>query len=274
MGILNFLGIRKNKIGVALGSGGIKGFSHIGVLKVLKQNNIPISYMSGTSAGALIGGMYLTHDQSIEKLESVSAEIGTKEVINILADFSLNGGFIRGSKALDFLNKLLNNANIEDLPIPFVIVTTNLKTGFPMFIKKGNLAEAIRASSSLPLIFKPAKIGKHLYIDGGVSMPVPIKPLKEMGANRIIASNMDSELLPLEILKNDRVTVNPIERAFALMVRDMANEDCREADVTISPNFRSIVDPGNVSNYAKRKEIITLGEIETLKHIEKIRRLV
>ena len=274
MGILSFLGLRKNKIGLALGSGGLKGFSHIGVLKVLKQNDIPISYMAGTSAGALIGGIYLTHNQSIEELESISAQMGTKEVLGVLADFTLNGGLIKGTKVVEYLNKLLGNVNIEDLPIPFAVVATNLKTGQPMVFKKGNLAEAIRASGSLPLIFQPAKIGNNLYIDGGLSIPVPILPVRELGADKVIASFMDSQLLPIEILNNERITVNPIERSLALMIIDLSIKNCMEADIAIKPNFKSMGDPWNLNNYSKRKEIATLGEIATLKHIEKIRRLI
>lgn len=273
MSILHFLGIKKYKIGFALSSGIIKGFAHIGVLKVLKENNIPISYMSGTSAGALVGGLYLSNNQSIEKLEKIVEEFGTLELAKLFADFSLKGGIVSGNKIKEFLNDLLGKINIEDLPIPFAVVATNLKTGIPTIFKKGNLAEAIRASFSIQLIFEPAKIGDNYYIDGASTMPIPIKPLKEMGADKIIASCLDFELLPLEITKDNKIIVNPIERAFSLMYRDITLRESKDADIVICPDFKSLVDPTKFNNYSKRKEIISLGEIAALKHIEKIKTL-
>jgi NTE family protein len=274
MGLMHLLGLSKHKIGLALGSGSIKGFAHIGVLKVLKDNNIPISFMSGTSAGSLVGGLYLANGQSIEKLEKIVDEIGTKEILNLFADFSLNGGLVSGNKITKFLNDLFGNINIEDLPIPFVTVATDLTTGYAKVFKKGNLAEAVRASISIPLVFKPIKIGDNYYIDGGVIYPVPISQLKQMGADKVIACRLNNQLLPIDAIKNDRVIVNPIERSLSLMMRDIEDKECQLADVTISPNFKSLTDPSNITNYNKRKEIISLGEIATLKHIEKIRKLV
>lgn len=275
MGLIHFLGLSKHKVGLALGSGGVKGFAHIGLLKVLKQNNIPISCISGTSAGSLIGGLYLTHGQDPAELERIMQEVGTKEALTILSDFTLNGGLIKGDKVIEYINKLFKDINIEDLPMPFSVVTTNLKTGFPQIITSGNLAQAIRTSISVPLFFKPATYNNEYYIDGGVTIPVPIEPVRELGADKVIACCLDWDLFPIEILdKRGNFTINTIERTISIMVRDISRKACEEADVLIAPDFTSFTDPSNITNYNKRNEIMTLGEIATLKQIDKIKRLV
>ena len=131
----------KKKIGLALSGGGWRGLAHIGVLKVLEENNIPIDFIAGTSAGALVGGLYSYFGNS-KDLEEFVLKFGYKDLFKIVADPKLKSGLIKGDRLIRYLNKLTDNANIEDLRIPFRAVSTDLLTGKTYYFKKGNIEYA------------------------------------------------------------------------------------------------------------------------------------
>jgi NTE family protein len=248
------------KIGLALGSGGMKGFAHIGVLRELQNRNIKVSYISGTSAGALIGGIYLAFDQNMEKLEKAIDTVDTKEILNLFMDLTLDGGLVNGDKVKKFINDMVGNVNIEDLPLPFSVVATNFETGLPKLFTKGNLAEAVRASFSLPLIFKPAKYDGHFYVDGGTTIPVPVEPVIALGAEKVISVCLDSEVFPKEIVDaKGRINVNSAERIIYQMIRDLSLKCCEKSDVLINPDFSKVENSNNIGGFYNRKKLIQLG---------------
>lgn len=180
------------KIGLALGSGGARGLAHIGVIKVLEANNIPIDFIAGSSIGAVMGGFYAA-TKDIKKIErAFNFSKSKSQFLGFIFDPTIEGGFISGNRFEGFMNKLIDNINFSDLKIPFSAVSTNLKTGKTVVISKGHVSSAIRSSMSMPLIFKPTKVGDHLLVDGGLSQPVPVEIVRNMGADFVIAVNLDA----------------------------------------------------------------------------------
>ncbi len=180
---------KRPKIGLALGSGGSKGLAHIGVIKVLEENNIPIDFIAGVSIGAMVGGFYAT-GLSVKKMEEIALETNWRRMFS-LVDPHLKQGLITGEKVKTFIDGYVNGKKIEDCKIPFVAVATDLKTGEIVLLNKGAMAQAIRASISIPLVFKPVEIDSRTLADGGLSAPVPVEIVRAMGADIVIAINLD-----------------------------------------------------------------------------------
>jgi len=192
---MKFFKKEKNKIGLALGSGSARGLAHIGVLKALKENNITIDMIAGSSIGALIGA-YFAKYQDIRGLEEITLNMEFKKLIR-LADpnfFLLSKGFIRGKKVEEFLEIILEDIDFKDLKIPFFVVSTDIETGEEVIINTGSVVKAVRASISLPVVFTPVVFEDKFLIDGGVANPIPIDILRKKGMNYIIASNVSRKL--------------------------------------------------------------------------------
>jgi len=181
---------KRPKIGLALGSGGPKGLAHIGVIKVLEENNIPIDFMAGSSIGAMVGGFYAA-GLSIKEIEEIALSTNWRRVFSVLFDPHLKQGLLGGEKIKTFIRDYINGKKFEDCKIPFVAVATDLKTGEAVVLKKGEMAPAIKASVSIPLVFKPEEIDGRMLADGGLSAPVPVEIVRSMGADIIIAVNLD-----------------------------------------------------------------------------------
>lgn len=175
---------KKNKIGLALSSGFARGFAHIGILKSLEKNNIPISCISGSSVGALIAACYAVNPK-IKDLEKMAHDINVKDLIDVK---EVDKGLVEGDKILKYLSIITNDADFCDAKIPLRIVATDVKTGKRIVFDKGNIAEAVRASISYPGIFMPAKINNKLYLDGGLVDPIPVDVLSNV--NKVIAVDL------------------------------------------------------------------------------------
>ena len=180
---------KRPKIGLALGSGGSRGLAHIGVIKALEENNIPIDFIAGTSIGAMAGGFYAV-GLGVKKMEDIALETNWRRMFS-LVDPRLKQGLITGEKVKTFIEGYVDGKRIEDCKIPFVAVATDLKTGEIVVLNKGEMAQAIRASISVPLVFKPVEIDGRMLADGGLSAPVPVEIVRAMGADIVIAVNLD-----------------------------------------------------------------------------------
>jgi len=187
----------RKKVGLVLGSGGARGLAHIGVIKVLEKNNIPIDYIVGTSIGAFIGAAYAS-TKDINKIEESFMATDWKRILKFSSDFApFSGGLIKGEYIKNFAKNNLNiNKTFNDLKIPFIAIATDIETGQAEILKSGNLIDSIRASVSLPGIFKPVKIENKILIDGGLSNPVPSNITRQMGADIIIAVDLDARSYP------------------------------------------------------------------------------
>lgn len=179
------------KIGLALGGGAARGWAHIGVLKRLDAAGIVPDIVAGTSIGALAGGCYIAG--KLTELEAFARSLTKRRIFSLL-DVSLRGsGLIGGRKLTDLLDRDLVNERIENLPRKFVAVATELKTGHEIWLSKGSLVEALRASYALPGIFAPVHLGGRWLIDGAFVNPVPVSVCRAYGADLVIASVLHAD---------------------------------------------------------------------------------
>ncbi|HRY62171.1 MAG TPA: patatin-like phospholipase family protein [Candidatus Paceibacterota bacterium] len=181
---------KRPKIGLALGSGSARGLAHIGVIKALEENNIPIDFIAGSSIGALIGGFYAS-GIDIKEIGEIALNTDWRNLFSMLFEPSFKSGVISGEKVTAFIKKHIDEKKFEDCKIPFAAVATDLKTGESVILDKSKMATAIRASISIPLIFKPVEIEGRILADGGLSAPVPVEIVRNMGADIVIAVNLD-----------------------------------------------------------------------------------
>ncbi len=179
------------KLGLALGGGGARGCAHIGAIKALEEAKIPISYIAGTSIGALVGGIYAAGH--LKNLEAYLTKIKWTDVLAQLDPTVVGNGMFKGKRVVKLINKLIEEKSFQDCQIPFISVATNLFTGQEVRLDEGKLADAIRASISLPGILTTVeREGLHL-LDGGVANPLPVNVVKDMGAEVVLAVDLSKE---------------------------------------------------------------------------------
>jgi len=218
------------KVGLALGSGGARGIAHIGVLKVLEANNIKIDYIAGTSIGAVIGAFYAS-GLSVLEIEKIALETDIFKIFTTLLDPSFKKGLVKGKKLEKLLESHLKCISFEDCKIPFAAVATDIHTGDKFKFLKGNLIKAIRASVSLPLIFKPLELDGKLLTDGGLSEPIPVQTIKDMGADIVIAVNLDTHTFEEEDTPN---TYDIAYNSINILRHHLAKSICEQADVVLN----------------------------------------
>jgi NTE family protein len=182
---------RRPSIGLALGGGASRGFAHIGVIKTLLANGIKPDVIAGTSIGAVAGGLYATG--KLDEFESWARSLTRRRIFGYL-DFSLSGsGLIGGARLADGLTQQIANVSIEDLPLRFSAIATEIGTGHEIWLTRGRLADALCASYALPGIFPPARIGGRWLMDGALVNPVPVSAARAAGARLVIAVNLNSD---------------------------------------------------------------------------------
>jgi len=179
-------------IGLALGGGAARGWAHIGVIRALEEAGVKPDLVCGTSIGALVGAAYATGE--LDRFERWVVELGIREVVRFL-DLSLSGGLLKGQRLVAFFRRTFDDRHIESLPLPFGAVATALASGAEVWLREGSVVEAVRASIALPALFTPANRDGDLLIDGGLVNPVPITLAKAMGAEIVIAVDLNSDLL-------------------------------------------------------------------------------
>ncbi|QRG06589.1 patatin-like phospholipase family protein [Xanthobacter dioxanivorans] len=179
-------------IGLALGGGAARGFAHIGVLKVLEKNRIRPSVIAGTSIGAVVGGIWAAG--KLDMLEAWALSLTKRNVLGLL-DFALGGaGLIGGRRLVELMRREVGDLSIEDLPLVFAAIATELGTGHEIWLTRGDFVEAIRASYALPGIFTPVKVGGRWLMDGALVNPVPVSAARAMGARMVIAVNLNADV--------------------------------------------------------------------------------
>ena len=192
---MNTLTHKTPKIGLALSGGAARGIAHIGVLKALEEESIPIDMIAGTSVGAAVGACYAKEESaaiSIAILEEIIFRVNWKTAARF-TDLNLllpGKGFVQGRKIKSLLSSIIGDAKFEDLRIPFAVVAADVQSMEEIVINKGPVVEAVRASISMPVIFTPVRWGGRFLIDGGVVNPVPVDVVRSMGAEIVIAVNV------------------------------------------------------------------------------------
>ncbi|PIF61487.1 MULTISPECIES: patatin-like phospholipase family protein [unclassified Flavobacterium] len=286
---------KKPKIGLVLSGGGAKGFAHIGVLKVLEEAGVKIDYIGGTSMGAVIGGLYAS-GYNASQIDSIFQATNFNELLNDFIPRSSKNFYEKRNDELyalvlpfnklkigipEALSKGMYNYNLlsritrnvrhirdfNKLPIPFLCIGTNIETGEQVLLNKGNLAQAMIASSAFPSLFSPVEIDGKLLVDGGVINNYPIEEVRKLGAEIIIGVDVQDDLLDRNQLKDATRILVQITNLQSI---ERMKKNVKQTDVYIKPDIKNY----GVVSFDKGKEIIRKGEEATFSVYEKIKLLV
>jgi len=249
------------RIGLALGGGFARGIAHVGVLKVFEEENIPISYIAGTSVGALIGAAYCSGISAAE-LEQVAARVRFKHI----ASWTLSRyGFASNQRMIGFLNQLLKVKTFEELRIPLAVTATDFSTGEGVVFHSGPLIDPVRASCAYPGMFLPVKIRGRLLIDGMLSHTVPTRPLRQMGADRVLAVHLKGKWTDGD---GPRHLFDVIGQCFAIAQEMNSSQWKQAADLVIEPDVNGY----KYDAFEHSAALVRAGEIATRAAIPEIRK--
>ncbi|MDC7954286.1 autotransporter phospholipase A1 FplA [Fusobacterium simiae] len=282
------------KVALVLSGGGVKGYAHLGVLRVLERENIKIDYITGTSIGAIIGTLY-SIGYSIDDIEKVLDMINVENFLEAGSDdtnlpldkkeslkkyslyvsfdnelnFSLPKGLKGTGEAYLVMKKLLKNyagvKNFDDFPIPLRIIATNLNTGETKAFSEGDIAKILVASMAIPTIFEPVEIGGNIYVDGLVSRNLPVEDAYNMGADIVIASDIGAP-----IVKKDNYNILSVLSQISTIQSSYITDVSREkASILISPDVKDI----SAIDSSKKNDLINLGEVAAEQQIAKLKEL-
>lgn len=237
-------------LAIVFGSGSAKGFAHIGVIKAFEEAGIEPNLIVGTSAGALVGGLWAA-GYNATMMEDYATKVKEADIIDL--GTTSKRGIVSGDTFQNYLNTLTKKRTIEQLNTRFTAVTTSFKSGDPYLFNDGDLAFAIRASCSIPGVFNPAKLNGTEYVDGGLVSPVPVKVAKDLGASFVIAVDVNRAPLntqPVGIFEQ-------IMHSFDVMGRSLAKLEAAQADILIQPNMSGIAG----TDFNSRSQAIQLGYV-------------
>ncbi|NIF82351.1 patatin [Comamonas sp. Tr-654] len=191
---------RKPVVGLALGSGSARGWAHFGVLRALREAGVSPDIICGTSIGSLVGATYAAGE--MDAFESWVLGLGRRKVFGFM-DFNLGGGLLKGEKIIEFWRENFVQETVEELGAPFGCVATDLQTGAEVWLRKGSIAEAVRASIALPGLFTPVMREGRLLVDGGLVNPVPVSLARAMGADIVIAVDLNADIMRRHMRASD-----------------------------------------------------------------------
>lgn len=238
---------RPPKVGLALGGGAARGFAHIGVIQVLEEAGIQVDLVVGTSAGSVVAALYASGSggSALSKLADGMDE-------STLTDWAFPGrGLLRGEALAKYIRDNVGGKSIEQMRIPLGIVATDLDTGAPILFRRGDPGVAVRASSAVPAVFQPVRIGTREYVDGGLVSPVPVRFAREMGAEIVIA--VDITATPDGNATGDAMRM--LLQTFSIMGRSINHFELRDADVVLTPSLSGV----SSADFASRKRSIAAG---------------
>jgi NTE family protein len=240
------------KIGLALGGGFARGLAHIGVLKVLEAENIPIDFIAGTSVGSVIGAAYAS-GLSAKELEEIASLVRFKD----FSRFTLSRfGLFSNDKMAVFLRKVLRCKTFEELHIPLAVAATDIVTGEPAVFTSGELVDPVRASCAYPGMFHPVKIGNRLLVDGLLAHSVPAMPLRDMGADRVISSYLAANWVKPG---GPRHVFDVIGQCFAIAQEKTCGPWKLASDVIVEPAIGQF----GYDDFVRAPEMIRAGEAAT-----------
>ncbi len=236
------------KVAVVLGAGASRGFAHIGVLKILQLNKIPVHMVVGSSVGSFVGSLY-AYGYSPYDLQTIALNLQKDDLV----DYTLpDNGFIKGDKLESFINMKVKYTPINKFRTTFYAVSTNIQTGEEMIFGRGNTGKAVRASCSIPGVVQPPIISGKMYVDGGVVSPLAVDAARRYGADVVIAVDISSILAS----SAPSGTVETIMQAIDIMYNKISTIQMKNADIVIKPNVGYI----GSSDFSKRHEAIMEGE--------------
>jgi len=250
------------KVALVLGAGASRGFAHIGVIKVLEANGVPVHMVVGTSAGSFVGCLYASGMDGYQ-LQKLAISVQKGDIADICIP---DNGFIKGELLEAFVNRQVKNQPMEKLKLPFYAVATNIQTGKEMVFGRGNTGTAVRASCSIPGVFRPVVAGGQMYVDGGVVSPIAIDAARKQGADIVIAVDISSDL---DKSQPDG-TVATILQSVNIMYSKISENQLARADVVIRPKVGLI----GSSDFDKRHEAIMEGEKAANEAMPKIKEIL
>ncbi|HEY4957549.1 MAG TPA: patatin-like phospholipase family protein [Caldimonas sp.] len=250
---------RRPRVGLALGGGAARGFAHIGVIQALEENGLMPDLVVGTSVGSLVAALFASGKGGRELAAIADAMDETA-----FADWSYPGrGLIRGEALARFVRDKTNHRDIEQMRIPLGIAATDLDSGEGVLFRRGDTGTAVRASSAVPAVFQPVKIGMREYVDGGLSAPIPVHHARQMGAEFVIAVDISAH--PEGNATGDAARM--LLQTFAIMGKSLKGYELRDADVVLEPSLAGV----SGADFTTRRQSIKAGRDVTIAHLGELR---
>lgn len=276
---------RQPMVALALGGGGVRGAAHIGVLRVLQKEGIPIDCIVGNSMGAVVGGLYCAN-VPLDKIQSILSDgslvsaylphfLWCRIMISPFRSLLYVGrtkpyaGLVSGTKLKATINKLLPSPNlkVEDLKVPFSSIAVSLIDGQAHVLSEGNVDEVLQASATLPLLMQPVPIGKHLYVDGGIRNNLPTTEARHSGARVVISVEIDNDLKPVPA-KQFTSYRKVFDRVMNATIEQLDEDKVNGADIVIRPELINIPILSKDRKYVD--DATTAGEIAARKALPRI----
>ena len=290
------------KVGLVLGSGSARGLAHIGVLKVLEREGIPVDLIAGTSIGALIGGISAA-GMSAAEMEEIARSVNLKKLISLVDIARPSTALVNGNKVEEFIRTLVDGKDFSELNVPFACVAVDVLAGREVVLQDGDVVTAIRASISTPVIFAPVRKKESLLVDGGVLNPIPVDVAKNMGADVIIAvsvAGIPKARTPVYSSASGEVETGNIKRrgfpeivysravssvkrrlhlptvyqlaatSVDLMQRELSESKLKAADIIIVPQ----IDDTTYFGFYEAKRSIALGEKAAERAVDDIKAII
>jgi NTE family protein len=251
----------RKKIGLVLGGGVARGIAHIGVLKVIEKYQIPIECIVGTSSGAMVGAVYAA-GLEVGLIEELSLRISWGRIFK-LAFF--RPGFISGEGIRELMIKYIGEKKFADLKIPLAVVATEIKSGEPVVISRGEVAKAVAASTAFPGVFAPEEYDHQTVVDGGLSLNLPVELPKQLGANYVVAVDV-VPARPIHYVPRDAFQV--FGRSLDLVLHKISAEQRGKANILIEPQIDEDIWQLDIH---KAKKLIASGEKAALQALRRLR---
>jgi NTE family protein len=252
---------KRPKVGLAFGGGFARGLAHIGVLKVFEEEGLPVDFIAGTSVGSVIGACYCS-GISAKELEEIAAIIRFKDI----GRYTLSRfGFVSNDRMAGLLNKILKVKTFEELRLPLAIAATDFVTGEPVTFREGGLVDAVRASCAYPGMFLPVRVNGRLLVDGLLSHVVPAPPLKQMGADKVLAVSLSAHWC--NSTTGPRHVFDVIGQCFSIAADKMSGAWKHDSDIIIEPDIACF----GYDDFARASDLVKVGEKATREVLPQIK---
>jgi NTE family protein len=255
---------RAPKLALVLGGGAARGFAHVGVIQVLEEAGIKPDMVVGTSAGSVVASLYAS-GKSAEQLKTIAQTMEE----SALTDWKIplvGRGMLQGDALQRYINTQVGGKRIEDMHIPLGIVATDLKSGQGVLFQRGDVATAVRASSAVPAVFEPVRIGNREFVDGGLVSPVPVRYARQMGADIVLAVDISS--IP-EGNTTDGI-FKILLQTTAIMIKSINDLELKDADVLVRPELMGV----GSANFGARQRSIEAGRLAMQQALPKLKSLL